>query len=135
MSTWGTVYSLERDRAIGNDPASLRAEIERLKASELAWKIIAKQNDQWNALPQSEKEAALDKALTDTIEECEQVKSVLERARTILGNMAQENEGAIFNRWPISHEPLRTDARGLLPEIDRVLGTAYQQQAGGGDAG
>jgi hypothetical protein len=36
--------------------------------------------------------------------------------------MAKENEGAIFNRWPIHHEPLRSDARNLLPLIDEVLG-------------
>lgn len=47
---------------------------------------------------------------------------ILERCRFVLGNMAQENVGAIFNRWPISHEPLRNDARGLLPDIDAVLG-------------
>lgn len=31
MSAWGTVYQLERDRATGNDPDSLRAEIMRLR--------------------------------------------------------------------------------------------------------
>lgn len=49
------------------------------------------------------------------------LESALERARTILANMALENEGAIFRRWPIHHEPLRADARALLPEIDAVL--------------
>jgi hypothetical protein len=34
-----------------------------LLASHEAWKIIAKQNDHWNALPQNEKEAATEKAL------------------------------------------------------------------------
>lgn len=58
-----------------------------------------------------------------TLGELARLVGVLERARTILGNMAQENEGAIFNRWPISHEPLRADAKGLLPEIDDVLRT------------
>ncbi|WP_089177180.1 hypothetical protein [Bosea sp. AS-1] len=53
----------------------------------------------------------LDKALT-----------VLGRCHTVLFNMAKENEGAIFNRWPIHHEPLRSDARNLLPLIDEVLG-------------
>ena len=33
MSTWGTVYELERDKATGNDPESLRREIERLRAA------------------------------------------------------------------------------------------------------
>lgn len=53
---------------------------------------------------------------------------VLERARTILGNMAMENVGLLnfVRRWPISHEPLRTDAKNLLPEIGRVLKAALQ---------
>lgn len=40
------------------------------------------------------------------------------RATDILANMAQENTGwwAWFNRWPIHHEPLRTDAQNLLKE-------------------
>lgn len=29
--TWGSVYQMERDRATGNDPESLRREIERLR--------------------------------------------------------------------------------------------------------
>lgn len=28
---WGTVYQLERDKSMGNDPESLRREIERLR--------------------------------------------------------------------------------------------------------
>lgn len=47
---------------------------------------------------------------------------VLSRCHTVLSNMARENEGAIFFRWPINHEPLRHDARNLLPLIDEVLG-------------
>lgn len=52
------------------------------------------------------------------------LESLLRRCRTVLGNMALENEGAIFsfNRWPINHEPLRADARNLVPLIDAVLG-------------
>jgi len=49
------------------------------------------------------------------------LRTTLERCRTVLGNMAAENEGAIFNRWPIHHEPLRSDACGLLPVIDEAL--------------
>jgi hypothetical protein len=30
---WGTAYQLERDKATGNDPDSLRREIERLRAA------------------------------------------------------------------------------------------------------
>lgn len=51
---------------------------------------------------------------------------VLRRAHTILANMAAENEGflnaAFGRRWPISHEPLRADARALLPELELMLG-------------
>ena len=54
-------------------------------------------------------------------EEIVQLRHVLIRARTILGNMALENEGAIFFRWPISHEPLGADAKNLLPVIDAAL--------------
>ena len=32
----------------------------------------------------------------------------------VLGNMALENEAAILNRWPISHEPLVAIAILLL---------------------
>jgi len=46
---------------------------------------------------------------------------LLMRCRTVLGNMAEENEGAIFNRWPINHEPLRADAKGLVPLLDEAL--------------
>ena len=52
------------------------------------------------------------------------VRSALERCRAVLGNMALENETglkSIFDRWPISHEPLRADAKGLLPVIDEAL--------------
>ncbi len=48
-------------------------------------------------------------ALTDKL------LAALTRCETVLANMALENEGAIFNRWPISHEPLRGDARNVLP--------------------
>lgn len=50
--------------------------------------------------------------------------NVLERAQTILANMAKENPPNImfgFQRWPISHEALRADARNLLPEIETAL--------------
>jgi hypothetical protein len=46
---------------------------------------------------------------------------VLNRCKMILSNMALENEGSFFNRWPIHHEPLRSDAKHLLPLIDATL--------------
>ena len=49
------------------------------------------------------------------------LEDVLHSSRMILGNMAAENKDAIINRWPIKHEPLRADARNLLPLIDKVL--------------
>jgi len=54
-----------------------------------------------------------------TIGELRCLVNALERARTVLGNMALENEGAIFRRWPMLMA--RADARNLLPEIDAVL--------------
>ena len=54
----------------------------------------------------------------------EQMRRALERARTVLGNMAEENAGSMFLRWPIHHEPLRADARNLLPAIDAALAVA-----------
>ncbi len=50
---------------------------------------------------------------------------VLKRCRTILGNMAEEREGywaeLTGRRWPINHEPLRADAKHLVPLIDDIL--------------
>lgn len=59
-------------------------------------------------------------ALASLAEQNERILGLLARAQTILANMALENEGAIFNRWPINHEPLRADAKNLLPEIMKV---------------
>lgn len=52
-------------------------------------------------------------------------KYALKRAETILSNMAEERTGfwnSIFGRrWPVNHEPLRSDARNALPEIRRAI--------------
>jgi hypothetical protein len=50
-------------------------------------------------------------------------RMLLQRARTILDNMAKENPwrkpGQFWKpRWSISDEPLRADAKALLHEID-----------------
>lgn len=50
---------------------------------------------------------------------------MLDRCRTILSNLARENEGAIFDRWLIKAEPLRADAKRLLPELAELLGVEY----------
>ena len=50
---------------------------------------------------------------------------MLDHCRTILSNLARENEGAIFDRWPIKAEPLRADAKRLLPELAELLGVEY----------
>lgn len=73
------------------------------------------------------KEQRID-ALAARDAEIARLRNVLERAQTILGNMADENEGAIFNRWPISHEPLRADARALLPEIAAALEASHDEK-------
>jgi hypothetical protein len=54
----------------------------------------------------------------------ERLRNVLGRCRTVLGNMARENEGAWFRRWPINHEPLRSDAKHLLPVVDAAMWNA-----------
>lgn len=63
-------------------------------------------------------------ALESVVVERPSLRSALERCNTVLGNMALENTGAasILRRWPISHEPLRSDAKGLLPVIAAALG-------------
>ena len=50
----------------------------------------------------------------------EALQATLERCRTVLGNMALEGDG-LLRRWAIHHEPLRSDARNLLPVIDAAL--------------
>lgn len=61
--------------------------------------------------------------MTTTASREQRLEDVLRRARTVLANMAQENEGirVVLKRWPIDHEPLRNDARHLLPLIDEAL--------------
>lgn len=66
--------------------------------------------------------------MRDAADEIERLRAALERARVVLDNMAMENEGAIFDRWPISHEPLRADAKNLLPVIRAALATQQEQK-------
>jgi len=57
-------------------------------------------------------------------DENERLRQALGRTRNVLGNMAAEHETgwrSIFARWPIHHEPLRSDARHLLPVINAAL--------------
>jgi hypothetical protein len=58
-----------------------------------------------------------------TVGELARLVCAIHRARTILANMAEENPnaGVFASRWPISHEPLRADARNLLPELNEIL--------------
>lgn len=61
----------------------------------------------------------------------ERALSLLLRCNTVLGNMAWEREGfwnSLFGRrWVISDEPLRADAKGLLPEIEKVMADANER--------
>jgi hypothetical protein len=60
--------------------------------------------------------------MTDDAETVARLRRLLERAEIILGNMAMENSNKFFGRrWPIHHEPLRADAKSLLPEIAAAL--------------
>lgn len=51
--------------------------------------------------------------------------ALLKRCRTVLANMAEEREGfwndITGRRWLVSHEPLRTDAKNIVPLIDDLL--------------
>jgi hypothetical protein len=55
----------------------------------------------------------------------EDLVHMLRRCRTVLGNMAEEREGywneLLGRRWPVNHEPLRMDAKNLVPLIDDLL--------------
>jgi hypothetical protein len=72
----------------------------------------------------------IERELAEVKAENAALKALLIRCRTVLGNMALENEGAIFNRWPISHEPLRADARNLIPLLDAAIDAAKNHPTG-----
>lgn len=56
-------------------------------------------------------------------QEVTRLKQLLERCYVVLGNLAMERENpAVWqSRWPISHEPLRADAKALLPLLDAAV--------------
>lgn len=60
-----------------------------------------------------------------TPDDADVLYAMLERCRTVLGNMAEERPGVLNAllglRWPMNHEPLRADARNLLTMIDELL--------------
>jgi len=52
------------------------------------------------------------------------LQSLLADCHAVLSNMALENPSnwnPFRSRWPISHEPLRADARALLPRIEAQI--------------
>ena len=53
--------------------------------------------------------------------------AVLDSVLVLLRNLSAENESPLFNRWPINHEPLRADARRLLPELEKLIATRQAQ--------
>ncbi len=64
----------------------------------------------------------------------QKTERALTSANVILGNMAQENDGFLaifFNRWPISHEPLRHDAKCHLRMMAEALDEARVALGGG----
>lgn len=82
----------------------------------------------WGSGDEFYDDAGDDRRLNDgwlTADDADAMRRALERCRTVLGNMAEERTGfwaSLFGRrWPISHEPLRADAKNLLPIIDEVL--------------
>jgi len=95
-------------------------ERDEARADAASWQAQAQRVAQ-DAVEFGTRAESAEAALAKRDEEVARLRGVLTRCRTILGNMAKENEGAIFCRWPISHEPLRADARHLLPIIDEAL--------------
>ena len=73
----------------------------------------------------------LSRHMTEAADTIDTLVAVLEHAQTILSNMAQENPSAYFQRWPIHHEPLRSDAKNLLPILDAALAKAKGGQTDG----
>jgi hypothetical protein len=61
--------------------------------------------------------------LLEYSEDNDRLLDLLERCETVLGNMAKENVGwrRFLWRWQISDEPLRNDAKNLLPLIEAAL--------------
>jgi len=57
-------------------------------------------------------------------EEIDMLRRLLGDCRIILSNMAMENKRSLNpfkQRWPIHHEPLRSDAKYLIKRIDPIL--------------
>lgn len=54
------------------------------------------------------------------------LKAALTRTHVVLANMAAEIQPhrPWHSRWPIHHEPLRADARRMLPIVDAALALA-----------
>lgn len=55
----------------------------------------------------------------------DKLRALLWRCSTILSHMAAERTGTmarlVKGRWLIADEPLRSDAKNILPEIGKVL--------------
>ena len=107
---------------------SLSRQLAEAQASEQAWKIIAKQADRWDKLPQSEKEAALHKALEDTFAELIEAQGEVEWGKELLraarGWLQQHNipypdeiDDALSTTVPPRRLENRDDADGL-PRCD-----------------
>jgi hypothetical protein len=89
-----------------NEMLRLRAEIARLRASDTVWKIIAKQNNKWNALPQSEKEETWRKALDAEVAASIEKDDEIERLRAdrdswkILAERSNERADRLLTQLP-----------------------------------
>lgn len=56
--------------------------------------------------------------------DAELFRTALQDCLVVLRNMALENRESLNpfkTRWPIHHEPLRADARALVPRIEALL--------------
>lgn len=75
-----------------------------------------------HGLAKPEDAERLDEAIREQNVKYADLRMLLSRCATILGNMAKQETNVLgITSWSISHEPLRSDARNLLPLINRTL--------------
>lgn len=95
----------------------------KLSASELAWKILYKQESRWSNLPQSEREAALQKALEDEVAAGAAKDDEIERLRIEIAAIG------IYDKLPYDG-PAGTAKPAWIPFGNSLKQDEARQQAG-----
>ncbi len=119
------IAALRKRDHIKLKPNEIQSGLDRVRWAELLIQQLPENHDgrnSWLLNYAGDKHVADRVDVSATAELLDKALGVLNRCYHVLNNMAAENKGAIFFRWPINHEPLRHDARNLLPLIAEVLG-------------